>query len=222
MSPITAVIFDLDGTLIDSERCTVLAYVAAGKELGLPVTEDLMHSLIGLDARTSERLVIEALGSQDAWLRLRDCGRRIREAYGLELKPGAQIMLEYLLEVKVPCAIATSTRAAYVEIILDKLSLRKYIKTFVGGDQVSRGKPDPEIYLSAAAALGRSAAECLVFEDSEPGMRSALAAGMPVIHVPDLRTLPAEVQNMALSVEASLVSAMPRLKELLRCTAKSS
>ena len=215
MPGIRAVIFDLDGTLIDSERITLKAYLEAGGELGYPVTEEIMLGLIGLDSRSSEQRLIEHLGPSFSYKALRARAHEIRSRMGLELKAGAADMLQFVKDSGLRCGLATSTRIAYVEVILDALDLRKYFDTYVGGDQVARGKPAPEIYLRAASQLGIAPEDCVAFEDSEPGLRSAIAAGMCVIHVPDLRVLPLEVQGLAFAVEPSLVSAKVVLKKLL-------
>ena len=105
---------------------------------------------------------------------------------GIALKPGLLDLLDWLEARRIPKAVATSTRRDRAQAKLARTALLPRFVALVGGDEVARGKPEPDIFLAAAARLGEAAQHCLVLEDSEPGVRAALAAGMTPIMVPDL------------------------------------
>ncbi|MBN8550228.1 MAG: HAD family phosphatase [Deltaproteobacteria bacterium] len=216
MSALRAVIFDLDGTLIDSERRTLQAYVEAGRILGQDIGVDLMKSLIGRDARASQEILSKALRAGVTYEELCLRAREIQKSMPLDLKPGALEILQFVKDSGRGCGLATSTHVRHLEVILDSLELRRFFDVYVCGDQVTQGKPAPEIYLHAASKLAVAAHECVALEDSGPGMQAALAAGMRVIHIPDMLVLPEELQNRAHSVEPSLLEARATLELLLR------
>jgi beta-phosphoglucomutase-like phosphatase (HAD superfamily) len=122
----------------------------------------------------------------------------------IRVKDGAKEVLQHLQKAGVPRAVATSTARATA---LRKLSAVGLLDTFdvvVGGDDVHQGKPEPDIYLAAADRLSVPANQCLALEDSENGVRSAHAAGMTVIHIPDLAELSVEVQRLGIRTLPSL------------------
>lgn len=123
-------------------------------------------------------------------------------------KPGAQELLAALAARSVPLAVASSTRRAEVLRRLVAVDLQRYLAAVAGGDEVERGKPDPSIYLLAAQRLGVDAAQCIAFEDSDHGAAAALAAGMRVVVVPDLKLPTATMTAQALHVMPSLADAM--------------
>lgn len=105
---------------------------------------------------------------------------------GVPVKPGALELLQILTENGHSLAVATSTRTVTATNQLDASQLLKYFECVVGGDQVSKPKPDPETYHKAAASLGYEAKQCIAFEDSETGVRAAIASGARTVQVPDL------------------------------------
>lgn len=180
-----AVIFDLDGTLVDTERLTQAAGLEAFAEQGIAVTPAFLHGLIGKDDATGARLIRAAFPQIDpeafdaAWVAALD--RRM--AHGLPLKPGT---LDLLARITQPMALATSSTRRQADRKLARAGLTGHFRHVVTFDDVARPKPAPEPYLRAAALLGVAPARCLVFEDSEPGAMSAHAAGMTVVQVPDI------------------------------------
>jgi HAD superfamily hydrolase (TIGR01509 family) len=180
-----AVIFDLDGTLVDSERLTQAAGIEAFGELGVRVDPAFLHGLIGKDDATGARLIRAAFPEVDiaafdaAWLAAVD--RHM--ARDLPLKPGARDLLARIAQ---PMALATSSTRRQADRKLARTGLGVHFRHVVTFDDVTRPKPAPEPYLLAAARLGVPPARCLAFEDSEPGAMSAHAAGMTVVQVPDL------------------------------------
>ena len=130
-------------------------------------------------------------------------------------KPGLVTFLEYLHARRVPRAVATSTATAIATDLLERAGVRHHFTVIVGGDQVERGKPAPDIFLAAATRLGSPPDECLVLEDSGPGIRAAAAAGMRPILVPDRSEPAPEVRQLAYAVVGSLADAQSVIEQLL-------
>lgn len=180
-----AILFDLDGTLVDTESLALAAGMAAFAELGHPVTESFMHGLVGKDMPTAGRIIAQALPLLDqAVLHPLWHGAFLAEvARGLPLKPGAEVLLAARLK---PMAIVTSSRRIEAARKLEVAGITASFEHIITYDDVTAAKPEPEPYLLAAARLGVDPARCLVFEDSETGAEAAYRAGCRVVQVPDV------------------------------------
>jgi HAD superfamily hydrolase (TIGR01509 family) len=180
-----AVIFDLDGTLIDTERLAMAATVAAFGALGLAADMDFLNQLVGQDTPTGERLIAARYPALD----LADFDRRVSTAmhqelrFGMPLKPGVRELLAQIPHSK---AIATSSSRIRAVEKVEQAGLTTDFNHLITLDDVTRAKPAPDPYLLAAQLLGVAPARCLVFEDSEIGAEAAHAAGMRVVQVPDI------------------------------------
>lgn len=186
--PIRAVIFDMDGTLIDTERIGTASWDHAGRELGLSVPEELKRKMIGRtlpDIHALVRSVFSEAESDKLLDRANHHYHRLVTETVPPVKPGATALLEWLSDRNVPLAVATSSRAFQAEDKLGRTGLRHYFPVIVAGDQVARGKPDPEIFQTAAERLGLHARECVVFEDSGPGIEAAERSGAYAVLVPE-------------------------------------
>ena len=184
-----AVVFDLDGTLIDTESLCNAAGVEACAALGLPVTLAFFESLAGIDDRTRARLIEEHVGSPvelGAFLAEWDRLCTLRFQGGIPVKTGAVDLLDRLGALGVPLALATSSRRGPAAEKLAASDLARHFRAVVTFDDVAAPKPAPDAYLLAAERLGADPRRCLAFEDSEPGARAAHAAGCTVVQVPDL------------------------------------
>lgn len=191
-----AVIFDMDGLMIDSERVSVACWSQASAELGLSIEEAFWLQLVGLGDRDCELLLrehIDAAQMQALYTRCHDL-YEARTQQGLPLRPGIMELLELLKQHDIPRAVATSTREPRASRKLAACGLLPYFASVVTSSDVSHPKPAPDIYLLAAARLGKAPDRCLALEDSPAGTRAALAAGMTVIQVPDL-VLPDDAQR---------------------------
>lgn len=191
-----AVIFDMDGLMIDSERVSVACWSEAAGELGLRIPEAFWLGLVGLGDRDCERLLrahVDGEQMSALYARCHDLYEARTQA-GLPLRPGIVELLELLKRHDIPRAVATSTREPRASRKLGACGLLGYFGAVVTSSDVSHPKPAPDIYLLAAAKLGKTPARCLALEDSPAGTRAALAAGMTVIQVPDL-VLPDDAQR---------------------------
>lgn len=189
-APVEAVIFDMDGLLLDSERIALDCVAAAAAEMGLAWPYEVGLAMVGLNSRDSYAMVKQRLGQDFPMDELQAGFGRLYEAAidagRIPAKPGAHELLQALVHAGVRRAVATSTRRSRALPKLEGAGLLAAMEDMVCGDEVSRGKPAPDIFLAAAAKLGKAPAQCLVLEDSNAGVRGALAAGMRVIMVPDL------------------------------------
>jgi HAD superfamily hydrolase (TIGR01509 family) len=213
-----AVIFDMDGLLIDTERVALAAFLEAAAGLGIATTEDFFKTFIGKNWQTNQVLMRNALGSEDA-SRMLDAWPKAFEArvasYGIPKKPGADEVLTMLTERVVPIALATSTSRHHAVMQLQAVDLLDYFPVITTGDEVANGKPAPDIFLMTAERLRTEPASCVVLEDSEPGVAAASAAGMRVIMVPDLVRPSSEIAGLAEKVCDSLAEAHELLEAML-------
>ncbi|WP_225030107.1 HAD family hydrolase [Xinfangfangia pollutisoli] len=182
-----ALLFDLDGTLIDTESLALRTGLAAFAEAGHPVGPDLLHRLVGRDEPSSVAILRAALPATADLPRIRDIWNRGFSdaiAQGLPLKPGVTELLAATTGQR--RAIVTSTRRAGAHQKLQIAGLAPQFELVISLDDVTAAKPAPDPYLLAAERLGLSPARCLVFEDSDTGAESARRAGCTVVQIPDV------------------------------------
>lgn len=194
-----AVIFDMDGLLFDSERLYGQAVLTAAAEVGCPMSHDIFLQLVGRSREVNHAFLLAHYG-QDYPLEalIATWGRHFRElaAVGLPLKPGAIELLDMLDDLGLPRAIATSSTRGTVDANLLLHSLTDRFHGVVAHGDYANGKPAPDPFLKAAERLGVEPALCLALEDSHNGVRSASAAGMMAVMVPDLIPATEEIQGL--------------------------
>lgn len=222
-SPFSAVVFDMDGTLLDTENVfrSIVYEVADG--LGYVMREEVHLAMIGASHERSTELLVEAYGvSFPHQLFDEMCHARMRERMEREVpvKTGAREMLAALRERGLPIAVATSSRARSAQEHLGRAGLLDLFSTVVTRDDVVNPKPDPEPYLLAASRLGVDPRLCLAVEDSHSGVRAAHAAGMQTVMVPDLVHPTDEIAALGIAVLESLhhlrEAAFPELERASR------
>lgn len=190
-----AVIFDLDGTVLDTEKLLVKYWCAAANEYGYPMEREHALQLRSLARKYAEPLLKEWFGDECDYMTLRN--RRMAlmtehiDKFGLETKKGIRELLIYLGNNGYKRAVATATDLTRAGNYLKSVGLYEYFDNIISAHQVENGKPKPDVYLYAISQLKLQPYECIAVEDSPNGVISASDAGCRTIMVPDL-TLPDE------------------------------
>jgi len=206
---VRAVLWDMDGTLVDSEKLWDVAMYALYDHLGGTLTPEVRAATVGGSADNTMRIVYADLGLEpdpermavtDAWLH--DYTAKLFDD-GLPWCDGAQELLEALAVEGVPMALVTNTRRFLTERALKTIG-RRYFSAVVCGDEVAAGKPAPDPYRRAAELLGESPADCLAIEDSATGTASAESAGCPVLVVPNDVDVPGSPRRRHVATLAGL------------------
>jgi HAD superfamily hydrolase (TIGR01509 family) len=214
MSPIVvaAVIFDLDGVLIDSEGVWDAARHEVALQHGGAWTEDATQAMIGMSSTEWSAYMHEQLGVELEPAQISEAVvLRLRELYQehLPLLNGAREVVIALAQCW-PLGLASSANRPIIELVLELAGLRACFRITVSSEEVPRGKPAPDVYLEAARRMGVAPAQCLAVEDSANGIRSAAAAGMTVIAVPNREFPPPEdARSLATEVLGSLSELTP-------------
>ena len=190
MKNMQAIIFDLDGVLIDTEWISYLVWVEIVRQYGGNLTKENFPNMIGLTGEETAEYVMRATGIS---FEMAPTVARVWEIIiqriqsGIEPMPGAAQLLQTLSERGYPMAIASNSPTEYIETTLQGLGLRSFFCDINSIDHVVEGKPAPDIYLRAAHRLGVSPESCLAIEDSYVGSQAAIKAGMRVLAVPTWR-----------------------------------
>lgn len=205
---IKAVIYDMDGLFADSESLHTVAWNEFLKRFGHKITDvpdEIRRGFTGIR-------VIDGMIQVNEILKL---GDNIEKLYRerekvwveivkekLELMPGAMESLKLFKSIGLKTTITSSGSNEYIQTVLDKFSLREYFDVVITGDDVKKGKPDPEPYLAACEKLGMKPEECLVLEDAEKGVRSAKAAGCKCIGIDNPDTPPQNLSKADLTLNS--------------------
>lgn len=205
--PLGAVIFDMDGTLHDTEGVYHEALKDAVRDVGFAVTDAFCHSLIGIPGPESDAMLMAHLGPDFPFAefdrRYEDMRNRALAAE-VPLKAGALELLDALARSTLKVAVATSASRRAADLHLGLSGLRTRLPVVVTRDDVARGKPHPDAYLRAAELLDVRPEQCLAVEDSLNGIRAAHAAGMMPVIVPDLLAPTHEIRAMCVCIARDL------------------
>lgn len=205
---VSGIIFDMDGVLIDSERQSNEGWLWAAEQLGVDMPMWLIDSFKGAPAELCCKFFDDYYkGAIDYWeakeLRTQHV-YKIRETEGIPVKKGVKEVFEYIRNNGLKCAVATSTRRESAEKTLHKIGVWDYLDAVVYGDEVEHGKPEPDIFLRAAKAIGISPSEAVVVEDSINGIKAGYAADMRVVHIPDTIAIGDDIRKLTYMVCADL------------------
>ncbi|SQH74104.1 putative Haloacid dehalogenase-like hydrolase [Shewanella benthica] len=202
-----AVIFDMDGLLIDSEQVYFKSFKQTSSIFNVTNCDDIFFKILGQNHVGTLKILSTEFGCSDF-------SRQFEKQWSLEahklfqhpidIKPGVHDLLIALDRQRIPYAVATGNMTETAMLLLQKCGLGSVFSIIIGGDQVENGKPEPDIYLKAAEALHIRPGHCAVFEDSENGVRAGLAAGMSVFQVPDMVEPTDEFRNLGHTILDSL------------------
>lgn len=205
---IKTVIFDLDGTLLDTEKYFKVFWPKAAAAFGYEMSEEQALSLRSLGRPFAPALLREWFGDSFDYVAVREYRRELMKAHldktGLELKAGAKEALQWLKEKGYRIALATATPCDRALAQLKEVGIAGYFAEVVSAAEVKQGKPAPDVYLYACEKLGEKPTECLAVEDSPNGVLSAAAAGLPVVMVPDQTMPDAELSEKLFACISSL------------------
>ena len=213
---IDGVIFDMDGTMFDTERMWATFWEPALAALGLPYREGLAEAARGTAGVTTRNVVRQFYGPDCDAEAIVDSLHRVADevffSAPVPKKPGLDALLAWLKARHIPMAVASSSREAMIRHNLDVWGLTQDFTAIVSGQHVAHSKPDPEIVLLTAQKLGVKPARCLVLEDSYNGVRAGAAGGFVTVMVPDLVPADDEMKRLYTMECASLEEVLEKLK----------
>ena len=219
---IKLVIFDMDGTLFDTERIQVQKWIEAARELGIPLNENALYEKIGLSAKDSKKYLQETCGEGFDYDSVKALKRQLLNKHvaekGTPIKDGLPELMKFLEEQKIKTAIATSRSRenAFHFLTHAGKDFDKQFDCIVTGDMIEKGKPNPDIFLRVAKELGMPAKNSLVIEDAPNGIRAATAARMRVVMVPDSVQPDEELKKSIYAVKNNLREVIDVISEINR------
>ena len=222
---IRAVIFDMDGLMIDSARMAYEGYVVECAKLGLTMDRGFYQTVMGTTVAVAAQKFYDRFGSSFPLGELVDTVLSHMddrfEKEGVPLKKGLKELLTYLKANGYKTVVATSSTRDRVDKILQMAGLTGYFDDLICGDEVEKGKPDPEVFLRACQKAGVQPQDALVLEDSEAGIQAAFSAGIPVICVPDMKYPQKEDEEKTDMIVDSLLDVLELLQRIDMQAAKS-
>ena len=208
-----AAVFDMDGLMFDTETLVYRNWQAMMDEAGYPYSLDDFKQTVGKRKAEVQNFYFGRYGADFPYWDFSEKGRGMYLEYvaerGVPVKPGLYELLEYLKSKDFGIALATSTSRKTTELNLESAGVQGYFDVLVCGDDVKNGKPHPEVFLTAAARLGEAPEACVAFEDSINGIKSAFAAGMKTVMVPDMLQPTNEILPMIDCLCDSLEKSIP-------------
>lgn len=216
---IKAVIFDMDGVILNTEPLLAKYWCMAAREFGFPMEYEHALTLRSMCEKYASPFLKKTFGESFDYKAVRARRKELMnkdiEENGLELKPGIKELLDYIDTTELKAAVATATDMERAERYLKSVGLYERFDKICCGPMVKNGKPDPDLYLFAAEQIGIKPCECIAVEDSPNGIKSAYGAGMNTIMVPDLSQPDRELEKM-------LFGKCDSLKEIIEILSLSS
>lgn len=207
-----AVVFDMDGVLFDTERLCMDSWNHVMKKRGMEKVDDVFEQCIGLNDTDTKALVLQRYGQDFPYEEFKKQASEwfwdIIHKKGLPLKTGVKKILPYLQQAGYEIGLASSSKYESVINHLKRAEMIDYFSVIVTGDMIEHSKPKPDIYLLACRKLGVEPGEAYAVEDSPNGIRSAHAAGMKPIMVPDLVQPDAEMERLSFLIFEDLIQVM--------------
>lgn len=213
---ITGAIFDMDGVLFDTERMYQDIWQQLARERHVTLGSGFVRTISGTTGNRMRQVVEEYYQVSDGDAVIRECMARIREQLSVHVpvKEGVREILHFLKEKGIPAAVASSSSTEQIEANLRKSGIRDTFASVVSGTEVKAGKPAPDIFLCAAERIGCRPEECVVFEDSENGIRAGHAAGCITFMIPDLIAPGEDIRPYCSRICGGLTEARKELENL--------
>ena len=207
-------IFDMDGTLVDTEKLYRKAWIETADLFGLERNPDLAVAMSGSSFVKMPSILKKFFPNVDTDKYIEKVFESVKDESekNLEVKGGVEEILNYFFENKIPMAVASSSESFVVKDRMSRLGWEKYFVALIGGDQISKGKPEPDIFLKAAEEIKIPAVDCYVFEDSFNGVRAGAAAKCSTIMVIDCTEPTEEIRNLCAGVYANMFEALDAIK----------
>ena len=215
---IKAVIFDMDGLMIDSERVTFECYQEILKGMNLTMDEEFYKTLLGKPLKGIYQRFYDVYGNdfpiEDVIKDVHALMAKRFETEGVPIKTGLKSLLEYLKENNYKTIVATSSNRDRVDTILSQAQITDYFDDSICGDEVTKGKPNPEVFLKSCQKLGVNVDEAIVLEDSEAGIQASYDAGIKVICIPDMKYPEKQYEEKTFKILKDLNGVTEYLKNL--------
>lgn len=214
-SKICAVIFDMDGTMIDTEKIKESGWKYAGECQNIIIDDKILSEMRGTNKEYCKEFINKKLKNIN-FVKLYNDRNEFIEKYintnGIKMKKGLMEILQFLKSNNYKIAVASSSEEETIRRYLTKIKILDFFDIIVAGDMIENGKPNPEIYLKAVELLNVSKEQCIGIEDSNSGILSVYRAGLKPIMIPDLEQPTEEVKNILYAKLNSLVE----VKEILQ------
>lgn len=215
---IKAIIFDMDGLMIDSERVTFECYQEILKGMNLTMDEEFYKTLLGKPLKGIYQRFYDVYGNdfpiEDVIKDVHALMAKRFETEGVPIKTGLKSLLEYLKENNYKTIVATSSNRDRVDTILSQAQITDYFNDSICGDEVTKGKPNPEVFLKSCQKLGVNVDEAIVLEDSEAGIQASYDAGIKVICIPDMKYPEKQYEEKTFKILKDLNGVTEYLKNL--------
>jgi HAD superfamily hydrolase (TIGR01509 family) len=213
---IEGIIFDMDGLMIDSEHVADLALKQAAEELGFIYSDEVRDKTIGKQSAAVFQVYVEAYGGEKNAEIIR---KRMKELiddsfnnHGIPVKKGLYELLDYLDSHNLKKIVASSSNRKTIENCLTKINVLSRFNSYIGGNEITNGKPNPEIFIKACAKIEIKPQNALVLEDSVAGVSAASNGGIPVVLIPDICKHSEESKNKAVAVLNNLSEVIDFIK----------
>lgn len=207
-------IFDMDGTMFDTEPISYICWQEICRRHGYELEYDVFERFLGMNVASIKQICMETFGPDFPYDQIETEKMAYQVEYyhthDIPIKKGLIECLDYAKEQGIPCAVASSSRLDLVTYLVEKNKVAPYFSLLQSGAHIAHGKPAPDIFLMVCDKMGVQPAKALVFEDSMNGVLAAHNAQIPVIWIPDLVRIPANVAAYAWH-ECQSLADVPRL-----------
>ena len=215
---IKAIIFDMDGLMIDSERVTFECYQERLKDMNLTMDEEFYKTLLGKPIKGIYQRFYDVYGNDFPIQNvIQDVHQLMAERFeteGVPVKKGLVELLHYLKDNNYKTIVATSSNRVRVDKILSQAKITEFFDDSICGDEVTKGKPNPEVFLKSCQKLGVNVDEAIVLEDSEAGIQASYDANIKVICIPDMKYPEKQYEEKTFKILKDLTEVTVYLKSL--------